>query len=309
MLIQIIFSQQFSRNSSKRIAMKNVFLLILLFFLIGAFKPKPAYQIFSGDKSKAIDFDKMMKGVKDADVVFFGESHNNSINHWLQLQVLKMLGEAAGKELVIGAEMFEADDQLILNEYLGGLIKENHFIKETKVWKNYKTDYAPMVNYAKEHELSFIATNVPRRYANLVARDGLDALDQLNDEAKKYIAPLPIEIDFELPGYKEMAVMMAGHMGDGSGKKIVAAQAVKDATMAYFIDENLPKGKMMYHFNGSYHSKNKEGIVYYLQKSRPELKIITITVVEQEDISELEEENQSLADFVIAIPDDMTKTY
>ena len=131
----------------------------------------------------------------------------------------------------------------------------------------------------------------------------------LANEAKKYIAPLPVEVDFELPGYKEMAVMMAGHMGDAGGKKIVAAQAVKDATMAYFIAENLPEGKVMYHFNGSYHSQNKEGIVYYLQKSRPELKIITITVVEQEDISELEEENQSLADFIIAIPDDMTKTY
>ena len=289
--------------------MKNILLLILLIFLVGAFKPKPAYQIFSSDKSKTIDFDKMMKGIKEADVVFFGESHNNSINHWLQLQVLKSLGEATGKDIIVGAEMFEADDQLILNEYLNGLIKEDHFIKEAKVWKNYKTDYAPMINYAKEHELSFIATNVPRRYANLVARDGLDALDQLDDEAKKYIAPLPIEIDYELPGYKEIAEMMAGHMGDGSGKKIVAAQAVKDATMAYFIAESLPEGKVMYHFNGSFHSKNKEGIVYYLQKSRPELKIITITVVDQEEIEALEEAYQGLADYIIAIPTDMTKTY
>ena len=289
--------------------MKHALLFLLLILSVGAFKPKPAYQIFSGEKSKAIDFDKMMKGLKDADVVFFGESHNNSINHWLQLQVLKSLGEATEKAIIVGAEMFEADDQLILNEYLKGLIKEDHFIKEAKVWKNYKTDYAPMVNYSKKHELSFIATNVPRRYANLVARNGLDALDQLNDEAKKYITPLQIEIDYELPGYKEMAKMMAGHMGDSSGKKIVAAQAVKDATMAYFIAENLPEGKVMYHFNGSFHSKNKEGIVYYLQKSRPELKIVTITVVEQDEIETLEEADQGLADYIIAIPTDMTKTY
>lgn len=291
--------------------MKNLLLFILLIFLAGAFKPKPAYRIFSGDKSKAIDFDKMMKGLKDADVVFFGESHNNSICHWLKLQVLKTLSEATGKDVIVGSEIFEADDQLILNEYLNGLIKEEHFKKEAKVWDNYKTDYAPIVNYAKKHDLSFIATNIPRRYANIVARNGLDALDQLGEEAKKYIAPLPIEIDYELSTYKEAAVMMVGHMGHGKdgGKNMVGAQAIKDATMAYFITENLSEGKVMYHINGSFHSKNKEGIVHYLSKSRPELNIITIAVVEQDEIHELKEENQSIADYIIAIPSDMTKTF
>ena len=291
--------------------MKNLLLFILLIFLVGAFKPKPAYRIFSGDKSKAIDFDRMMKDLKDADVVFFGESHNNSICHWLQLQVLKTLSEATGKDVIVGAEMFEADDQLILTEYLSGLIKEELFKKEAKVWDNYKTDYAPIVNYAKVHDFSFIATNVPKRYANIVARNGLDALDQLDDEAKKYIAPLPIEIDYELSTYKEVADMMAGHMGHGSisGKNMVGAQAIKDATMAYFISENLSEKKVFYHINGSFHSKNKEGIVYFLNKSNPDINIYSITMVEQDDIHDLEEAYLGLADYIIAIPSDMTKTF
>jgi uncharacterized iron-regulated protein len=286
--------------------MRNNLLIILILFAFVAFKPKPAYQIFSGDKERQIDFDSMMKGLKGADVVFFGEDHNNSMCHWLELQVLKSLAETTGKDIIVGAEMFESDDQLILNEYLNGLIKEEHFIKEAKVWDNYNTDYAPMFEFAKEHNYPFIATNVPRRYANLVARNGLEALNQLDKEAKKYIPPLPIEVDYNIPSYKEMNEMMAGHMGAGF---MVDAQAIKDATMAYFIEENLKKKGVFYHLNGSYHSKNKEGIVHYLHKSKPKLNIITIMVVDQDDIDELEDDNKGMADFIIAIPSDMTKTY
>ena len=291
--------------------MRQLLLLVGLFIFFMGFKPRPAYQIFTGEKAKSVDFDKMMKGIKDADIVFFGENHNNSICHWLQLQVLKELGDATGKQAMIGAEMFESDNQLILNEYLAGLIKEDHLKKEAKVWDNYETDYAPIVEFAKEYQLPFIATNVPRRYANIVARNGLDGLNRLEDEAKKYIAPLPIKVDYDLSSYKEIAEMMAGHMGgskDG-GKNMVDAQAIKDATMAHFIAENWEAGKVFYHLNGSFHSKNKEGIIAFLRQAKPDLNVMTITVVDQENLDKLEEENLGLADYVIAIPADMTKTY
>ncbi len=289
--------------------MRNTLLFILLFFFFGAFKPKPAYRIFTSGKSKSISFDKMMKGLNDADVVFFGEIHNNSICHWLQLQVLKSLDSNTGKGVILGAEMFEADDQLILDEYMNGTIREDHFKKEAKIWDNYKTDYAPLVNYAKEHNLQFIATNIPRRYASLVARKGIQALSSLADEAKKYMALLPIEVDYNLSSYKEISIMMGGHGEHGINKNMIDAQAIKDATMANFISKNLSEEIVFYHINGSFHSKNKEGIIYYLKNSNPELTIYSICMVEQDDIHDLEEENQSLADYIIAIPSDMTKTF
>ena len=51
------------------------------------------------------------------------------------------------------------------------------------------------------------------------------------------------------------------------------AQAIKDATMAHFILENWEKGKTFIHYNGSYHSDNFEGIVWYLKQENPNLYI------------------------------------
>jgi uncharacterized iron-regulated protein len=302
-------SKLFVSNKST-VIMKYIFLAAVMMLLVSSFKPRPAYQIFTGGKAKAVDFDKMMKGIGGADVVFFGENHNNSIGHWLQLQVLKELDEATGKTVIVGAEMFEADAQLVLDEYLQGLIKEDHLKKEGKIWDNYETDYAPIVEFAKENKLPFIATNVPRRYANVVARNGLEGLADLDEMAKAYIAPLPVKVDYELSSYKEISEMMAGHMGPGAGSKnMVDAQAIKDATMAHFISKNWTVGSVFYHLNGSFHSKNHEGIVAFLKQSNPDLNIVTITIADQDSIDELEEANHGQADYVIAVPADMTKTY
>ncbi|MBK8492670.1 MAG: ChaN family lipoprotein [Saprospirales bacterium] len=268
---------------------------------------KPAYQIFD-DKGKEASYKELLRASEKADVVFFGEEHDNPIAHWLELELLKDLFADKGKDLVVGAEMFERDDQLVLDEYLAGMMKEKNFKDEAKLWSNYATDYKPLVEFAKENGLKFIGTNIPRRYASLVSSNGIEALSDLGEESKRYIAPLPIEIDLSLPGYQEMMAMMEGH-GAGVTENFPKAQASKDATMAWSIAEHWSKGKSFLHFNGSYHSNNQEGILWYLNKYEPKAKTVTISVVSQENIEEVAEENQGVADFIIVVPESMTKTY
>jgi uncharacterized iron-regulated protein len=82
--------------------------------------------------------------------VFFGELHDNPIAHWLELQVTKDLYTEKGGKLVLGAEMFEADNQVVLDEYLKGIITGKQFETEAKMWQNYATDYKPMVDFAQK---------------------------------------------------------------------------------------------------------------------------------------------------------------
>ena len=139
----------------------------------------------------------------------------------------------------------------------------------------------------------------------MVAKGGFSALDTLSAKEKSWIAPLPIAYDPELPGYKNMLAMMGGH----SGENLPKAQAIKDATMAHFILKYYQPGSLFIHFNGSYHSENHEGIVWYLQKAKPALKISTIQVVSQKDVTKLLAENKGKADYIICVDEDMTNTY
>jgi len=284
--------------------MKKMFLALLLPLLTLALsaQQKPAYLIYN-QKGKKVSYKKMLKTMAKKDIVLFGETHNNAIAHWLQLELTKDCG--AQRKLVLGAEMFEQDNQAALDAYLQGKINARQLDSQARLWKNYPTDYAPLVNYAKEKKIPFAATNIPRRYASMVAKGGFGVLDTIPAQAKAWMAPLPMAYDSTLPGYVNMVKMMGGH----GGSNLPKAQASKDATMAHFILKYYTPGSLFIHYNGSYHSENHEGIVWYLRQQKPELKYGTITVVSQENIKSLLAENKGKADYIICVDEDMTNTY
>lgn len=267
---------------------------------------KEAYLLFRED-GKKVKYEKMVEAASGADIVLFGELHNNPISHWLELELTKDLHAAKGKGLVLGAEMFEADNQLIMDEFLSGIITEAKFEEEARLWKNYATDYRPLVRVAKENGLRFIATNVPRRYASAVYTRGAAVLDSLSDEARSYMAPLPLEYDTMLNCYFQL---IHGPEMQGHGSiNLADAQAIKDATMAHFILENLVPGELFIHYNGAYHSDDFESMNWFLKRADPNLKIVTISTVSQENPGELEEDSAGKADFIIVVPSSMTTTY
>jgi uncharacterized iron-regulated protein len=283
------------------------YVIVIIFFTSIAMKSdKPAYRFFN-EKGKATSYEDVLKKAKEADIVFFGELHNSPICHWLEFELTKDLFAEKQNTLILGAEMFESDNQLIMNEYLSGKIRKRNFESEAKLWDNYKTDYKPLVEFAKDHNIPFIATNIPRRYASIVNKRGFEGLDSLDAAAKTFLPPLPITYDPELEGYKSMLEMMGENAH--ASPNLPKAQAIKDATMAHFILENFEEGSSFLHFNGTYHSNNYEGIVWYISQLRSDLNILTIASVEQESISELTEENKNLADFTLCIPESMSKSY
>lgn len=266
-----------------------------------------AYQIYSKDNQMST-FSDMIKSLGTYDVVLFGEHHNNSIIHWLELKTEKGLFAEKGDKLILGAEMFERDNQEPLNSYLSGTIDAKELAGQARLWPNFTTDYKPLVDFAKENKIPFIATNVPRRYASMVAKGSLDTLNNLPQEEKAYIAKLPIKVDMETPGYKEMITMMPDHSGPRA-MNFVAAQAIKDATMAESILDNLKRKQLMLHFEGDYHSKEYGGIYWHLKDKKKRLKIAVVSVFESDDPSLPLPEGAVLTEFNIVVPSDMTKTY
>ena len=257
--------------------MKKILWIVMLMMSMTTYAQKTPeiYRIFDA-QGKEVSYEKMIKTVSATDVVFFGEIHNCVISHWMELKVLEALTEN-NKKLKVGMEMLEADNQLIIDEYTSSTISSDRFEEECRLWPNHSTDYEPLVYYAKRHHLPLIATNVPRRYASVVKEKGLMGLLGKAKETKPQL--------------------------------MAQAQAIKDATMGWFIAQNLKKGEQMIHFNGTYHSDARNGIIPYLLEYRPKTTISTIRAVRQEEIDKIEKDYLGLADFYICITEDMNVSY
>lgn len=281
-----------------------LYLMSLLSFVsVRAQELKP-FEIYNHN-GKKVSYKKMLKDLSKQEVVLFGELHDNSIVHWIQLRLMKDL--AQNRPLTFGLEMFERDQQSVINEYLKGAISESQFDTLTRFWNNYKTDYRPMVEWAKAHNIPVVATNVPRTYAKIIHKQGEDALMELNNEEKQFIAPLPIPYDANLPAYQKMMEMFKD--SPHANPNFPKAQALKDATMAYSIVQNYQANKLFYHINGAFHSDHHEAIVWYLQQYQPSLKIKTISVVETDQVHTFQKEHRTQADYIIYVSSDMIKTY
>ncbi|HFK5582769.1 ChaN family lipoprotein [Elizabethkingia anophelis] len=268
-----------------------------------------AYKFYN-KKGKAVKTEKIVKQLSDYDVVLFGELHNNSIVHWLQLKFTEALYQQKNSQLILGAEMFERDNQPQLDRYLSGKLDPKSMKDSVRLWNNYITDYKPLLDFAKAKNLKFIAGNIPRKYAYQVAKQGLESLNTLDTKEKAYIATLPIKVTLDTPGYKEMKTMMGDHADDLKVMNFISAQAVKDATMAESIINNLEPGKTFVHYNGNYHSKEYGGIYWYLKQRNPNLKIAVISVFESETPKlSVPEKDYVPTDFNLIVPADMTKTY
>lgn len=270
---------------------------------------KPAYQLFN-NKGKLADYNKMIKDLSQSDMVFFGEYHTNPISHWMQIEMTKSFYELKGDKLFFGAEMFENGNQLVMDEYLAGFYDEKKMIPEmTQMWGNYQTDYKPLVEFAKENKLRFIATNIPRRYASMINKKGIEVLNELSPEARAMIGPdLEKYFDPTVKAYAEMASKMGGHVPPNM-LNIQTAQAAKDATMAHFSLKNFNKGDLFFHFDGSYHSNNKQGIIWWINQIQPGLNIKSITTVMQKEWDKMtEQEKFDIAEYIIVVADNMTQT-
>ena len=173
-----------------------------------------------------------------------------------------------------------------------------------RLWKNYKTDYKPWVDLAKREKLPIVATNIPRKYANLVYKKGLQALDTLPSAERKWIVSLPFPYDGKLSQYEKMK-KMARH----NPENLPMAQAIKDATMAESIETHYKKGSLFLHLNGSYHSDFFQGIYWYLRRRNPNLKILTISTLSQSNLKKLPSEAYGQADFILVVDEDMTGSY
>jgi uncharacterized iron-regulated protein len=292
--------------------MKLPVILLLLFFPALAFCQENTavhYKIYDTKNQKVISVDDIIRNVDNADVLFFGEEHNDSTCHVLELTIFNKLALKYPGKAALSLEMFETDCQNVLNEYLAGLIREKNFITEARAWHNYK-DYRPMIELAKSAHIPVIAANAPARYVNMVNRMGLTSLQKLDDIGRSWLPLLPVDTATGAY-YDKFIEIMGGHNSMG-GMQMYQAQNLWDATMGWSIARFFKKHRnyKIFQVNGGFHSEEKLGAAAQLMKYAPKVKILNIACFSDDsfdspDWSKFNKNN----DYIILTDPKLPKTY
>jgi uncharacterized iron-regulated protein len=259
------------------------------------------YKIFDGTGNSAT-MSQILDAIGQNDVVFLGEQHDDSVGHSLEFDIFKAAVEkyGANRKVSLSLEMFEKDIQVVVNEYLSGMISEKKFLDDSRPWGNYKTDYRPLIELAKEKKLDVIAANSPRRYVNMVSRNGRDSLNALSKEAKSWLPPLPYAQASEAYSNKFKALMGTAPEAQAGINNILASQSLWDAGMSYSISQHLVKKGLIVHLNGSFHTESRLGTVEHLLKYKPKTKVLVVTMRYEDDFQTFDKAKyENLGDFVI----------
>jgi uncharacterized iron-regulated protein len=229
----------------------------------------------------------MFAELKNANVVFVGENHDHKQGHELELEILKGLA-GLHKNQAFALEMFERDVQPVLDEYLTDVISESSFTAASRPWPNYKTDYAPLIQFCKASKIPVVASNAPRRYVSIVSRKGPDALSVLSKPAKSLLAPLPYSLEIPAEYDRRLNEIFSGAHGDSpaptspampTAENMKRSQELWDCTMADSIAKFVRKThRPLMHINGSMHSDSGFGAMDRLRRYMPSLKVMNVTI-------------------------------
>jgi len=237
-----------------------------------------------------------------------GEQHTDPATHALELSVLEGLHRCAGARLTLGMEMWERDAQPALDSYLRGQTVEAAFLKTARPWSNYRTDYRPLVEYAKANGIPVLASNVPQAIASAVGQRGLAALADAPPGQAAVLVQAPHDGAW-LRFRAVMGAMGGAHGGAAMDAATVGhfyeAQCVRDETMAETIARRLEAapGGLVLHINGQFHSDYGDGIPRRVLWRRPLARVVIVSVVPVADVKKAPATaDRGLADYVVLVP-------
>lgn len=271
----------------------------------------------SGDK-RFSDFESLLAELAKVDIAFVGEQHDDPATHRIERAILEGLARRRAN-VIVSLEMFERDTQSSLDDYLAGRLSEEEFLKTSRPWPRYATDYRPLVEFARAHNWKVIASNVPRRIASQVSKQGLDAARSgLEPDRNLVAAELSCPMDDYFKRFAE--VMSKGHPGSDQKQtdkkqeeeqramieRFYQAQCVKDETMAESIahvfgqQANGQSGPLVVHFNGAFHSDYRQGTASRVVRRLPKSKVKVISVVPVENLDAINvDEYRKRGDYII----------
>lgn len=240
-----------------------------------------ASRVFDGRSGREIGWSEAVRRLAQADAVFLGENHLDRLTHEAELALLHALADARGGRVALALEMFERDVQGALNGYLSGELGEAEFLGSARPWPNYRTDYRPMVEFARARGLPVIASNLPATLRRSLVRGGQEALDALPAEQRAWLPELLLENPPEYWRRVEQATLGHGALGmGGASNRMFDGQNLWDNAMSGAVADSLTRDpqRLVVHVNGGFHSAYWQGTAWQLQQRLPAARVLTVAI-------------------------------
>lgn len=246
----------FGGSSRETYCMRSrTFILATVFLIFACFTPVYAGgDILRVRDGAVIPFDRMIREIRNADIVFVGEVHGEELHHYLELRIIRSFHES-GRPLSVGLEMFRSDSQKELNAWVGGSSSLEQFLPSYyDNWRVPWPAYRAIFSFAREHRIPLVGLNIPEDIVKAVAQSGFTGL---NAKQKQKLPPgISCNID---PTYMEfIRKAYAGHpqQEDRRFLNFCEAQMVWDKSMAWKLIEYRKKhpGETMIVLSGVGHA-------------------------------------------------------
>jgi uncharacterized iron-regulated protein len=187
-------------------------------------------EVYKVSNRKIISFNQMIADIRKADFIVVGEVHDDPDDHLLELQIIRALHES-DVPLAIGLEMFRADSQRALDDWVRGSLPLDDFLPfYYDNWRMAWPMYRDIFTYAREHRIPLVGLNIPDKIAATIAKKGFASLT----EQERQMLPRGISCDVD-PTY--MAFIRKAYVGHSSNtdkqfQNFCEAQMVWDKSMA-----------------------------------------------------------------------------
>jgi uncharacterized iron-regulated protein len=242
----------------------------------------------------ALSFQGMMDMISGARLICVGETHDNLHAHRVELLILRELSRRYPGKIAVGMEMFREPDQETLDRWTKGELTEVEFLKATKWYENWGSDfgyYRDILAFARENRIDVIALNPSRELQQEVRDSGLDNI--------------PVGLKAKLPEIGDpdpyqraaMKAVYGGHLpSEGTFDAFFRVQLLWEETMAVRVVDYLRsprgEGKKMVTFTGGWHVRYGFGIPKKVVRRMP----VPYAIVLPEEISIPEEKKDQVMD-------------
>ncbi len=225
----------------------TIFILFLVSFspyLLSAEKINEQVEIVSAAKKtgRTLTLKQLAQEIKNNQVIYIGENHDNSSHHLVQLYIIKTLYNQ-NKRIAIGMEMFQSKFQDVVNEYIFGNMSEQQFLDKTEYNKRWGYDYSlykPIIDFAKTNNIPVIALNIECEVIKDISKKGISKLHASD------LNKLPKHIDFTNNKYRKFLYKIFKDHPNQNKKafeQFYSIQLVWDEYMAERIDSFLRQNK------------------------------------------------------------------